>query len=199
MSGRGGLIDVNGILVHETAVVDTPSAIGRKTRIWHFTHVMAGATIGRECTLGQGVFVGQGVVIGDGVKIQNNVSIFDGVTIDDEVFLGPSVVFTNVSHPRAHISKRDCFEKTRVRKGATLGANVTVVCGCDIGPYAFVGAGAVVTRTVPAHALVVGNPAVLTGWVCRCGERLTEPQLVCPACRERYRKDGADLCRKERP
>lgn len=175
-------------------MVDPLAKIGKETRIWHFTHVMDGAVIGNACTLGQNVFVAAHVTVGDRVKVQNNVSLYQGVSLEDDVFIGPSVVFTNVSTPRAHISRRDRFEATRVRQGAAIGANATVVCGNDIGAFAFVGAGSVVTRSVSDHSLVVGNPAEHVGWVCRCGERLGE-DLVCSSCEASYRvEDG--VCRK---
>jgi UDP-2-acetamido-3-amino-2,3-dideoxy-glucuronate N-acetyltransferase len=161
-----------GYDVHETARVDAGAIIGSGTRVWHFSHVMAGARIGRGCMLGQNVFVAGGAVIGDGVKIQNNVSIYDGVTLEDGVFCGPSAVFTNVVTPRSHVSRRHAFAPTLVRHGATIGANSTLLCGTTIGRYAFIGAGAVVTRDVTDFALVVGNPARHVGWVCACGARL---------------------------
>lgn len=159
---------------HPTACIDQPCTIGEGTRIWHFAHVMAGARIGARCMLGQGVFVGSAVVIGDGVRVQNNVSIYDGVEIEDDVFLGPSCVFTNVKNPRAELSRKDALVPTRVRRGATIGANATILCGTTIGRYAFVGAGAVVTHDVPDFALVVGTPARRVGWVNRAGERVEE-------------------------
>jgi len=158
--------------VHHTACVDDGAQIGPGTRIWHFCHVMAGARIGAGCSLGQNVFVGSRTVIGDNAKIQNNVSLYDEVELEEDVFCGPSMVFTNVFHPRSHVSRKDEYLKTLVRRGATLGANCTVVCGITIGRYAFVGAGAVVTRDVPDHALVYGTPARQHGWVCNCGEKL---------------------------
>ena len=193
--------------VHDTSRVDAGAEIGAGTRIWHFSHVMAGARVGRDCMLAQNVFVAGGAVIGDGVKIQNNVSIYDGVTLEDGVFCGPSTVFTNVVTPRSHVSRRHAYARTVVRQGATLGANSTLLCGIDIGRYAFVGAGAVVTRDVPAHALVVGNPARHVGWACACGERLGprrapdgaqgERTLTCAGCGSVYRADadGATLAR----
>jgi UDP-2-acetamido-3-amino-2,3-dideoxy-glucuronate N-acetyltransferase len=169
--------------IHPTAVVDEGAEIGAGTRVWHFCHVMGGARLGRECVLGQNVFVAASVTIGDRVKIQNNVSVYDGVTLEDDVFVGPSVVFTNVHHPRAEVPRRDQYLPTLVRKGATLGANCTVVCGTEIGDYAFVAAGAVVTAPVPPHALVAGVPARQRGWVCPCGAPLAEPDGgVCPDC-----------------
>jgi len=172
-----------GVKIHPTAVVDEPCELGPGTAIWHFCHVFAGARIGRDCSLGQNVSVASTVVIGDGCKLQNNVSVYDGVEIGDGVFCGPSMVFTNVLHPRAFVSRKDEFAPTRVGRGVSLGANCTIVCGNDIGAYAFVGAGAVVHRDVPAHALVVGAPARRVGWACRCGESL--PKATGPARCER--------------
>jgi len=184
-----------GVEIHESAYVDAPCEIGPGTRIWHFCHVMAGSRIGRDCSLGQNVFVAGGVVIGDRVKIQNNVSVYTGVVLEDEVFCGPSMVFTNVVNPRSEIPRKDEYRKTLVRRGATLGANCTVVCGHEIGRFAFVGAGAVVTGDVPDYALVLGTPARRAGWMCRCGVRLAEgaPELVCGACGNRYRERGEML------
>lgn len=157
---------------HPTAVIDEGASIGADTHIWHFSHISGGARVGRECSLGQNCYVADRVEIGDGVKIQNNVSVFDRVEIGDDVFVGPSVVFTNVVNPRAHVPRKDEYLPTSVARGATLGANCTIVCGNDIGEFAFVGAGAVVTRDVPAFALVVGNPARRVGWMCQCGVEL---------------------------
>jgi UDP-2-acetamido-3-amino-2,3-dideoxy-glucuronate N-acetyltransferase len=178
--------------VHPSAIVDPGARIGAGTRIWHWVHVCAGARIGERCSLGQNVYVGNDVVIGSNVKIQNNVSVYDAVELEDDVFCGPSMVFTNVYNPRAAVSRRDQYRRTRVRRGATLGANCTVVCGVTIGEYAFVGAGAVVTRDVPAHALMLGVPARHAGWMSRFGERLELPlagegAAVCPHTGERYR------------
>lgn len=181
-------------VAHETAIVDEGARIGAGTRIWHWTHVCAGARIGERCSFGQNVYVGNDVVVGNGVRVQNNVSIYDGVTLEDDVFCGPSMVFTNVINPRSHVPRKHEYRRTRVRKGATIGANATILCGCDIGEYAFVGAGATVTRPVPAYALVVGTPARQRGWVCVCGARLRgEDATTCGACGRRYRI-GASTC-----
>ncbi|MBI4754391.1 MAG: N-acetyltransferase [Betaproteobacteria bacterium] len=179
--------------IHPTAIVDAGAQIGEGTRIWHWTHVCAGARIGRDCSLGQNVFIGNRVVIGDNVRIQNNVSVYDDVTLEDDVFCGPSCVFTNVINPRAHIPRKNEYLPTVVRRGASLGANCTVVCGNTVGAYAFVGAGAVITRDVPAHALMVGAPARRRGWMCQCGVKLEQSVdssvLACP-CGSRYRVEG---------
>lgn len=179
---------------HPTAVIDQPAVIGAGTKIWHFCHVMSGARIGARCVLGQNVFVGPRAVVGDGCKVQNNVSLYDGVILEDEVFVGPSAVFTNVVDPRAFIERKAEYRPTVVRRGATIGANATIVCGREIGAYALIGAGAVVTRDVPSHALVLGVPARQAGWVCRCGNTLAGGDtLVCPSCGSRYRVDGGAL------
>ena len=178
--------------IHPTAIVDDGATLGDGTRVWHWVHVCAGARIGSGCSLGQSVFVGNDVRIGDNVKIQNNVSVYDAVTLEDEVFCGPSMVFTNVFNPRSAVVRKGEYRRTLVRRGATLGANATVVCGVTIGRYAFVGAGAVVTRDIPDYALVVGVPAGQIGWMSRHGERLELPlagdgEARCPATNERYR------------
>jgi len=178
--------------VHPTAVVDEGSEIGVGTRIWHFSHVLAGSRIGPACNIGQNVVIGPDVRIGARCKIQNNVSVYKGVTLEDDVFCGPSMVVTNVVNPRAEVNRRDDFRPTRVRRGATIGANATIVCGVTLGAYCFVGAGAVVTRDVPDHALVVGNPARQVGWMSRHGERLGA-DLVCPASGARYRESTSGL------
>ncbi len=177
-------------VVHPSAVVDPGVVIGSGTRVWHFSHLLTGTTIGEDCTLGQNVVVGPDVVVGDRCRIQNNVSVYSGVTLEDGVFCGPSCVFTNVYNPRAEVSRKDEFRTTVVRRGATIGANATIVCGHEIGAYAFVGAGAVVNRAVPAHALVVGTPARQIGWMSHDGERLGD-DLVCPRSGRRYaERDG---------
>jgi UDP-2-acetamido-3-amino-2,3-dideoxy-glucuronate N-acetyltransferase len=168
---------------HPSAIIDRPASIGAGTKIWHFCHVMAGARIGARCMLGQNVFVAATAVIGDGCRIQNNVSIYDGVVLERDVFVGPSAVFTNVRNPRAEIRRdRAAFEPTLVRRGATIGANATIVCGVELGEYAFVAAGAVVTRDVAAHALVAGVPARNAGRACRCGEVVSGRVRTCAAC-----------------
>jgi UDP-2-acetamido-3-amino-2,3-dideoxy-glucuronate N-acetyltransferase len=173
--------------VHATALVDADVEIGDDTKIWHFCHILSGSRIGAGCVLGQNVMVGPGVNVGSGCKIQNNVSLYKGVTLEDEVFCGPSAVFTNVLTPRAFVERKDEFAPTLVRRGATIGANATIVCGVTIGRYAMVGAGAVVTKDVADHALVIGVPAGSVGWVSHTGERLG-PDLVCPRTGERYRE-----------
>ncbi len=179
--------------IHQTAVVDEGASVGTGSRIWHFTHVCGGATIGERCVLGQNVFVGPGVEIGDGVKIQNNVSVYAGVAIADDVFLGPSCVFTNVLTPRAHVERKEEFAPTSVGRGVTVGANATIVGGHALGNYALVGAGSVVTKDVPAHAVVAGNPARQIGWACRCGEVLPDSG-VCVRCGDEYETTAAS-CR----
>ena len=182
--------------IHPTAVVDEGVEIGDGAKIWHFSHILSGSVLGERCNLGQNVVVGPDVTIGNGCKVQNNVSIYAGVTLEDDVFCGPSMVFTNVYNPRAHIRRMDEARPTLVRKGASLGANCTVVCGVTIGRYAFVGAGAVVTRDVPDHALIYGNPARHRGWVCECGEKLNN-NLACPVCHQVYRVMQTGLEREE--
>lgn len=157
---------------HETAVIDAGAEIGSDSKIWHFSHIMSGAVLGERCNIGQNVVVSPGVRLGSNVKVQNNVSIYEGVTCDDDVFLGPSCVFTNVINPRSAVNRRGQYARTHVGRGASIGANATIVCGNDIGPYAFIGAGAVVTKHVPAYALVVGNPAQQLGWMSEFGHRL---------------------------
>lgn len=191
------------VTVHPTALVDEGARIGPGTRIWHWVHISPGATIGANCSLGQNVFVANRVQIGNRVKIQNNVSVYDNVTLEDDVFCGPSMVFTNVYNPRSAVERKDEYRDTRVRRGATLGANCTIVCGVTIGQYAFVGAGAVVNRDVPDYALMAGVPARQLGWMSRHGERLDLPlegngEATCPGTGERYvLQDG--VCRPETP
>jgi UDP-2-acetamido-3-amino-2,3-dideoxy-glucuronate N-acetyltransferase len=190
--------------VHPSAIVDAGAQLGEGTRVWHFAHVCAGARIGAGCSLGQGVYVGNDVLIGRNVKIQNQVSVYDAVTLEDDVFCGPSMVFTNVHNPRSAVPRKAEYRRTRVRRGATLGANCTIVCGVTVGEHAFVGAGAVVSRDVPAFALVVGVPAKRIGWMTRHGERLALPtsgqgEATCPATGERYRLDGDTLTRCNSP
>jgi UDP-2-acetamido-3-amino-2,3-dideoxy-glucuronate N-acetyltransferase len=187
--------EVTAPAIHASAVVGAGAVIGAGTRIWHFCHVMDGAVIGERCVLGQNVFVAKGSRIGNNVRLQNNVAVYAGVTLEDDVFCGPSMVFTNVVNPRAHVSRKDEFKPTLVRRGASIGANATIVCGTTLGEYCFVGAGAVVTRDVPAYALVTGVPAKRTGWVCSCGVKLPSGKgtLQCVACGLRYSLDETGL------
>jgi UDP-2-acetamido-3-amino-2,3-dideoxy-glucuronate N-acetyltransferase len=178
--------------IHETAIVDEGACVGAHTKIWHFSHVLAGSKIGEHCNIGQNSVIGPDVTIGDRCKIQNNVSVYKGVTLEEGVFCGPSMVFTNIINPRAEIAKMDQVRPTLVKKGATIGANATVVCGTTLGRYCFVGAGAVVTHNVPDHAMVVGNPARPMGWFCACGERLDDA-LECLACGKQYAQDVEGL------
>ena len=174
---------------HPTAVIDEGAQVGTGCRIWHFSHVMGGAVLGEGCNLGQNVFVASGVVLGRNVKVQNNVSIYEGVTCGDDVFLGPSMVFTNISNPRSAVVRKGQYERTRVGKGATIGANATIVCGNDIGAFAFIGAGAVVTKNVPSYALLAGNPARQIGWMSEHGHRLIfdeNGRATCPESGEEY-------------
>jgi UDP-2-acetamido-3-amino-2,3-dideoxy-glucuronate N-acetyltransferase len=185
--------------LHESAYVDDGAEIGAGTRVWHFCHVMGGAVIGERCSVGQNVVVMPGTRLGNNVKVQNNVSVYEGVECDDDVFLGPSMVFTNVVNPRSHVSRKHEYRATRVGRGASIGANATIVCGHDLGAYAFVAAGAVVTRNVPAYALMAGVPARRMGWMCQCGERLADPgadgTTVCGGCGDRYQLAGPDELR----
>lgn len=179
------------VSIHPTALVDDGAQIGEGSRVWHWVHICAGARIGHSCSFGQNVFVGNDVVIGNNVKIQNNVSVYDAVRIEDDVFCGPSMVFTNVYNPRSAISRKDQYRSTLVQRGATLGANCTIVCGSSIGPYAFIGAGAVVNSDVPAHALMLGVPAKRRGWMCVCGVQLRGNGSVTCECGQRYVIDAA--------
>ncbi|MHC4713022.1 MAG: acyltransferase [Planctomycetota bacterium] len=185
--------------VHPTSIVEENVEIGPRTRIWHFCHVVGPCSIGADCNIGQNVFIARNVQIGRNVKIQNNVSVYEGVILEDDVFCGPSMVFTNVMNPRAFVSRKDEYRQTRVKKGATIGANATVVCGVTIGAFAFVGAGAVVTRDVPDFALAYGNPARREGWVCRCGEKLdiAEDAGKCRRCSMEYEMSGERLRPKD--
>jgi UDP-2-acetamido-3-amino-2,3-dideoxy-glucuronate N-acetyltransferase len=182
--------------VHESSYVDEGAVIGAGTKIWHFCHVMSGARIGERCNIGQNVLVSPEVTIGNDVKIQNNVSLYTGVIVEEDAFLGPSMVFTNVVNPRSHVNRRDEFKTTLVRKGASIGANATLLCGTTLGRYCFVGAGAVVTHDVPDYALVYGSPARVRGWMCQCGEPITfvkqdaSERAVCARCGDAYRKQG---------
>ncbi len=184
-----------GPVIHATAIVDEGAQIGDGTRVWHWVHVSSQARIGERCSLGQGVYVGNDVVIGNNVKIQNNVSVYDAVSLEDDVFCGPSMVFTNVYNPRSAVARKDAYRRTLVRRGATLGANCTIVCGTTVGEYAFVGAGAVVNKDVPAYALMVGVPARQIGWISRYGERLDLPLqgdagATCPHTGDRFQLSG---------
>jgi UDP-2-acetamido-3-amino-2,3-dideoxy-glucuronate N-acetyltransferase len=181
--------------VHESSYVDAGAQVGKDTKIWHFCHVMPGAVIGERCSLGQNVVVMPGTQIGNNVKIQNNVSIYEGVVLEDDVFCGPSCVFTNVLNPRAHVSRKHEYRETLVRRGSSIGANATIVCGVTLGEYAFIGAGAVVTADVPAFGLMLGVPARRVGWMCQCGERLVVAggQSACAACGATYAESNGVL------
>ncbi|HVA56742.1 MAG: acyltransferase [Gemmatimonadaceae bacterium] len=180
--------------IHESSYVDEGAQVGRGTRIWHFCHVLGGAVIGERCSLGQNVVVMNGVRIGNNVKIQNNVSVYEGVVLEDDVFCGPSMVFTNVVNPRSHVTRKHEYKTTRVRRGASIGANATIVCGVTLGEYAFIGAGAVVTRDVHPYALIAGVPGRRIGWMCQCGERLPDVGAgTCPACGTTYERHGEGI------
>jgi UDP-2-acetamido-3-amino-2,3-dideoxy-glucuronate N-acetyltransferase len=181
--------------VHESSYVDDNVKIGDGTKIWHFSHIMGKCEIGEKCNIGQNVVISPGVKLGNGVKIQNNVSVYTGVICEDDVFLGPSCVFTNVVNPRSFIERKSEYKETIIGKGASIGANVTIVCGHNIGKYALVGAGAVVTKHIPDYALVVGNPASMLGYVCKCGEKLRfkDDHATCTACGEEYKKENGKV------
>lgn len=196
--GRGYIRGPMGYDAHPTAVIDAGCTIGDGTRIWHFSHLMPGCTLGRSCNIGQNVVIGPGVRLGNNVKVQNNVSLYTGVECEDDVFLGPSCVFTNVINPRSAVPRRDQYERTLVRRGASIGANATIVCGNEIGEFAFIGAGAVVTRPVPAYALVVGNPSRRTGWMSEFGHKLAfnaNGEAQCPESGQRYRLEQDRVAR----
>ncbi|MDR1182255.1 MAG: N-acetyltransferase [Bacteroidales bacterium] len=179
--------------IHKTAIVDEGCSIGEGTKIWHFSHIMSHCVIGKNCNLGQNVVISPEVILGDNVKVQNNVSVYTGVICEDDVFLGPSMVFTNVANPRSAVCRKNQYTKTYVRKGATIGANATIICGNDIGKYAFVGAGTVVTKPIPDYALVVGNPARQIGWISEYGHRLhfdSQGRAVCPESKEEYQLEN---------
>jgi len=180
---------------HQTAVIDRGAKIGKGTKIWHFSHIMNGAQVGTNCNLGQNVFVGKGARIGNNVKIQNNVSLYEGVILEDYVFCGPSVTFTNVLKPRSKFPVKGNYQKTIIKRGATLGANASIVCTIEIGEHAFIGAGSVVTKDIPAYALFFGNPARFNGWICECGNKLTtrNKRVSCSFCKKTYLEDNNSL------
>lgn len=181
------------VFIHESSYIDDNCNIGNGTKIWHFSHIMSHCTIGKNCNVGQNVVISSGVKLGNTVKIQNNVSVYTGVICEDNVFLGPSCVFTNVINPRSHISRKEEYRKTVIHEGASIGANATIICGHNIGKYALIGAGSVVTKDVPDYALVVGNPGRVKGWVCQCGEKIEfdcSNHAVCPGCLKEYDKEG---------
>ena len=182
------------VFVHESSYVDEGAVVGAGTKIWHFCHIMPGAVIGEACSLGQNVVMMPRTRMGRNCKIQNNVSIYEGVELEDDVFCGPSMVFTNVVNPRSHVSRKHEYRRTLVRRGASIGANATIVCGVTLGEFAFIGAGAVVTRDVPAFALMAGVPARRIGWMCQCGERLPDAGAgTCAACGSAYQRDGQGI------
>ena len=193
------MTDDKNYFVHESAYVDEPCQIGAGTKIWHFSHVMKGAVIGENCIFGQNTLVSNGVVVGNNVKVQNNVAIYTGTVIEDDVFLGPSCVLTNVTNPRSQIKRHNLYEKTLIHRGATIGANATIVCGIEIGRYAFVAAGSLVVKSVPDYALVLGVPGRQVGWMSRHGHRLGKPNaaglMICPESRFRYKEDSPGVLR----
>lgn len=192
----------NQVFIHPTAVVDEGATLGEGTKVWHFSHIMSDAVVGERCNIGQNVVVSPGVILGSNVKIQNNVSLYTGVICDDDVFLGPSCVFTNVVNPRSAVNRRGQYAQTRVGRGASIGANATIVCGHDIGQFAFIGAGAVVTKQVPDYALVVGNPARQMGWMSEFGHKLLfdeQGQATCPESGEAYRLDQGKVSKIPNP
>jgi UDP-2-acetamido-3-amino-2,3-dideoxy-glucuronate N-acetyltransferase len=192
----------NDVFIHPTAVVDEGATLGEGTKVWHFSHIMSDAVVGERCNIGQNVVISPGVILGSNVKIQNNVSLYTGVICDDDVFLGPSCVFTNVVNPRSAVNRRGKYAQTRVGRGASIGANATIVCGHDIGQFAFIGAGAVVTKQVPDYALVVGNPARQMGWMSEFGHKLLfdeQGQATCPESGEAYRLDQGKVSKIPNP
>jgi UDP-2-acetamido-3-amino-2,3-dideoxy-glucuronate N-acetyltransferase len=201
----GSPVELNGMQpvysAHASAAVDPTCVIGRDTKVWHFSHIMDGAKVGARCNIGQNVVISPGVKIGDNVKIQNNVSVYTGVELEDDVFCGPSMVFTNVINPRSHINRKHEYRRTLVKRGASIGANATVVCGVTLGEYCFVAAGAVVTRDVPAYALVMGVPALHVGWICYCGKRLPRfaPGATCSDCGRHYSLENGICQQSEIP
>jgi UDP-2-acetamido-3-amino-2,3-dideoxy-glucuronate N-acetyltransferase len=193
-------METNDFFAHSTAYIDPGCTIGAGTKIWHFSHIMPGCTIGENCNIGQNVVISPGVTLGKNVKVQNNVSIYTGVKCEDDVFLGPSMVFTNVINPRSAVNRKNMYAETLVKRGASIGANATIVCGHSIGEFAFVGAGAVVTRDVPAYALVIGNPSRQTGWMSEFGHKLKfdkEGMAVCPESGEKYRLENNQVHKAE--
>jgi UDP-2-acetamido-3-amino-2,3-dideoxy-glucuronate N-acetyltransferase len=187
------------VFIHESSFVDDGASIGDGTKVWHFCHIMPRAVIGERCNLGQNVVVMNGVRLGNNVKVQNNVSIYEGVELEDDVFCGPSMVFTNVMNPRSHVSRKNEYRRTLVRRGATIGANATIVCGVTLGEYCFIGAGAVINTSVPPHALMVGVPAKRIGWMCQCGERLPDSGTgTCKTCGSSYER-ATDGLRRTNP
>jgi UDP-2-acetamido-3-amino-2,3-dideoxy-glucuronate N-acetyltransferase len=188
--------DLNPVKIHPSSVVDEGATIGQGTTIWHFSHICSGAVIGKDCSIGQNVLVADNAILGNGVKIQNNVAIYGGVTVEDDVFLGPSCVLTNVTNPRSQVSRNTLYEKTLIRRGATIGANATIVCGITLGRYCFIGAGAVVTKDVPDYGLVLGNPGKLSGFMSRHGHKLQfddSNQAICPESNYRYERAGDEV------